>query len=48
MTARRLRAHRPEPHKPTPQPTPRLELAPGHYDGDGCTFPAPGHLRPAR
>ena len=20
------------------------KLAPGHYDGDGCTFPATGHL----
>lgn len=21
--------------------------APGHFDGDGCRFPAPGHLMPA-
>lgn len=26
--------------------TPKLVLAPGHSDGDGCTFPAPDHLIP--
>lgn len=33
--------------KPEPAPEPRLVPAPGHHDGDGCTFPAPGHLVPA-
>jgi hypothetical protein len=44
VTAKRLRAYRPEPHKPTTPPIPRLVIAPGHYDGDGCTFPDPQHL----
>lgn len=44
MAARRLRGRRPTP-PPAPVPPPvRWVEAPGHFDGDGCTFPAAGHL----
>jgi len=28
--------------------TPRNTLAEGHFDGDGCVFPTPGHFLPSR
>lgn len=34
------------PHSADPSKRPTWTTAPGHYDGDGCTFPAPGHLIP--
>ena len=28
----------------TDRSAPKWTTAPGHFDGDGCTFPTPGHM----